>query len=261
MLRIFGFLLLVYLIAWSRKDALPPVAEIDRRLAVDPIQTETKRAPFAIQRDGVTYHVRPLADYELRGLVVSYHDSESWLDIYHGLWNDRLNFRDLGVVWGFNALGGVYRDVEFSSGDFTLNFRTSDNTVWSSFRLDQVANNHILAARPDVEASLRRVGKGDQILIRGVLCEYSHPGGTRSSSLTRSDTGNGACETICVDSVSILREANGGWRSLFAMSGFALKLMVPLLIWQAWSALRSPSADRGPSRSVARYPRHAPARF
>jgi hypothetical protein len=250
MLRCFGFLLLFHLFAGSQQGGLPGAEQIDRRLALDPIQKPTTRAPFEVDKHGVKYRIRPVADYELRGLVVSYHDSESWHDFYHKLWNDRLNFRDFGVVWGFNALGGVYRDVRFSSGDFTLEYRVVDEAVWSRFRLDQVSNNHILASKPDVESTLRRIGKGDQILLRGVLCEYSHEGGERGTSLTRTDSGNGACETIYVDSVSILREANSAWRFFHGLSGFLLKLMIPVLLWQAWSALRASPGEGAPRPEV-----------
>jgi hypothetical protein len=246
MWRCFGFLLLFHLFAWSRLGSLPPVPEIDRRLAADPVQTPTERPPFEVRKRGVVYHIRPMANYELRGLVVSYHDSDSWIDFYHKLWNDHLNFRDLGVVWGFNALGGVYRDIRFSNSDFTLEFQIDSDEVLNRFRLDQVSNNHLLAGKSEVEETLRKIGKGDQILLRGVLCEYSHQGGRRGTSLTRTDHGNGACETMYVDSVSILREGNAGWRFFHGLSGFLLKLMIPILIWQAWSALRAQPGEVTP---------------
>ena len=36
--------------------------------------------------------------------------------------------------------------------------------------------------------------------------------------ITRSDRGQGACETVYVDRFEIVREANPGWRRLFAIS-------------------------------------------
>lgn len=243
MFRIFGFFFLLYAVAWSQHGRLPPPSEIDGSLAPDPVQTPTTRPPFEVYRKGITYHVKPLADYELRGLVVSYHDSDSFLDIYHGLWGDKLNFRDLGVVWGHNALSGVYRDVTFESQDFTLFFRTDSDLVLSKFRFDQISNNHLLATEPALVRSLRQIGRGDQVVLRGMLCEYSHPGGKRSTSLTRKDQGNGACETLFVDSMSVLREANPHWRLLMHLSSLMLKLMLPLLAWQAWVAFKPRKED------------------
>lgn len=243
MFRIFCCFLLLYAVSWCQRDRLPPPSEIDTCLASDPVQTATTRPPFDVCRQGVTYHIKPIADYEIRGLVVSYHNSDSFLDIYHGLWGDKLNLRDLGLVWGHNALSGVYRDVKFHSRDFTLFFRTDSDAVLSQFRFDQISNNHLLAAEPDLVRSLRQIGRGDQVALRGVLCEYSHPGGKRSTSLTRKDQGNGACETLFVDSVAVVREANSHWRLLMNMSSLMLKLMLPLLAWQVWVAFKPRKED------------------
>jgi hypothetical protein len=246
-LRLFLILAVIALVSASQREILPSVTEICPSLALDPVQEPTHRLPFEIHRDGVTYRVEPVADYELRGLVVSYHDSDSFFDVYHGWWGDKLNFRDLGVVWGHNALSGLYRDLKFRSRDFTLYLESCDELVWSQVRLDQVSNNHLLAADREVEKALREIGKGDQIQIRGVLCRYSHPGGSRGTSLTRNDRGDQACETVFVDSVTVMREANGGWRLLHSVSSLMLKLLLPVLLWQIWLALKpAPEARMRP---------------
>lgn len=234
MFRIFCFLFLAWLICVSQRDRLPPASEILTCLAADPVQGTTFREPFEVRREGTVYHIKPVASYELCGLVVSYHNSDSFWDIAHRMWNDKLNFRDLGVVWGHNALSGVYREVKFSSRDFTLFFHPRNDLVWSKFRLDQVSNNHILAGDAEVMKTLRAIGRGDQILIRGVLCEYSHGGGSRGTSLSRMDQGNGACETVFVDSAVVLREANRGWRMLAQICGWLWKLAGLMLLWDAW---------------------------
>jgi len=58
---------------------------------------------------------------------------------------------------------------------------------------------------------------GDQIRFTGVLAEYSHNHGfpfKRGTSTVRTDTGNGACETVYVNKIDILKSGGGPWRWL-----------------------------------------------
>ena len=61
--------------------------------------------------------------------------------------------------------------------------------------------------------------KGDQIYLKGYLATYSQPGGgLRGTSISRTDTGNGACETIYVEEFEFLKKSNRFWRFLFTLS-------------------------------------------
>ena len=67
------------------------------------------------------------------------------------------------------------------------------------------ANMHMVPSTPELADSLRAIHAGDLVDIRGYLIEIKFPdGGTWRSSLTRTDTGNGACELVCVDDVTKL---------------------------------------------------------
>jgi len=66
-----------------------------------------------------------------------------------------------------------------------------------------------------------------------VLASYSHSNNQfqRGTSTTRTDTGNGACETIYIDNFSIVKEANSGWRQLYAVAkGGAILSLLGLLV-------------------------------
>ena len=70
----------------------------------------------------------------------------------------------------------------------------------------QSANMHIIPADKQVLKVLRDVRKGDLISLDGFLVSVFGDGGWRwDSSLTRTDTGNGACEVVLVKSLSIHR--------------------------------------------------------
>jgi hypothetical protein len=58
------------------------------------------------------------------------------------------------------------------------------------------------------------------------------PTGTRVSSTVRTDTGNGACEVLYVESLELLGSAGRAWRFVFsaALVAFALSLVAWLLL-------------------------------
>ncbi len=203
---------------------LPPPDRIDESLLADPIQSAEEAAPpFEVERKGVAYLVTPVAGYELRGLVVSEHDSRAFTDLSHERWKDNLNVKDVCVVWGRNVATGVYRKMKFRNRDFTCYYRYPDSATGRLFSENCLSNNHLLAGDDAMARKVRMVRRGDQIHVRGWLASYERPGTPfrRGTSTTREDRGNGACETIYVTEFEILRLANPGWRGLFGLSAAA----------------------------------------
>jgi hypothetical protein len=65
------------------------------------------------------------------------------------------------------------------------------------------ANMHMVPATPAIAERLRSIHRGDVIDLRGYLVEIAFPnGGIWRSSLTRNDTGNGACELVWVEDLT-----------------------------------------------------------
>jgi hypothetical protein len=68
------------------------------------------------------------------------------------------------------------------------------------------ANMHMIPADEAVLKSLRDVRRGDLISLDGYLVSVEGPGGWRwDTSLSRTDTGNGACEIVWVKRLQIHR--------------------------------------------------------
>lgn len=225
--------LLLMLISITKKGIMPGVEEIDGSLFQDPVQTRVKARPFRAVVDGNTYIIQPLYDYELRGLVVSYHNSNVWWDIYHhGLWQDFINVKDLCVVWGDNLTPEVYDDMVFNSDNWTCFATPVDEKSMARFRLEQLSNNHLLSISDDIPDVIMDVEKGDQIHLRGKLVNYANPvtRTSRSSSISRTDKGNGACETIFVEQFEVIRENNPGWRTAYLWSKIIIIGSVVLLV-------------------------------
>jgi hypothetical protein len=67
------------------------------------------------------------------------------------------------------------------------------------------ANMHMVPSTAELAGRLRAINRGDLVDIRGYLVEIKFPnGGVWRSSLTRTDTGNGACELVWVDELTKL---------------------------------------------------------
>jgi hypothetical protein len=213
-------------------DALPPPERILPELAREPLQEAVTTPPFETTVNHVAYHISPRYRYELYGLVVSKHEADGFWDYVHQQWGDHLNAADLCVVWGQNAFSGVYRDIRFDSGQWTCYWYAPTQEIWHKFVETQASNNHMLADQRGVLRNLKEVRVGDQIYFRGYLAEYSHAGGFhRGTSTTRTDTGNGACETVYTEDFRILQRGPRHW--LWLRWGATLALLTCVVAWFA----------------------------
>jgi hypothetical protein len=218
---------------WKNSE-LPTASTADPVLLQEPLQLATANRPFSVSAEGIRYEVKPLYLYTLHGLVVSRHDTSSWWDYLHREWNDHLNVADLCVIWGNNLKSEAYREMSFSSGQFTCNFKASSSEVFRKFDLTAISNNHMLTNNPAVAQALRNVKIGDQVRFSGYLAEYSHKhdgGFQRGTSTVRTDTGNGACETVWLEDFEVIRRNSGPWHWLIRTAWVLLGLGV--VMWFA----------------------------
>lgn len=210
-----------------KRNELPAPDTLLAEIAAEPVQSVTTKQPFTADYAGVRYAVEPEFEYELHGMVVSYrqHDGKSRM---HRAANDHLNVADLCVVWGDTAASPYLNDVSFWNGIFTCNFSTRSQAAWESIDVTQVANNHLISDDEALRAEIARVSIGDQIRVRGWLASYGTGGAKRGTSTTRTDTGDGACETIFVQEFAITRRSRNPWRSVLyaALGVLALAIVV-----------------------------------
>jgi len=212
-----GFVLLL-ISFWNRNDLSNDMVIIDE-LRETPRQIKVDEAAFFVTVNDVEYEVQPMYEYQLYGLVVSYelHDGNYNL---HKRWNDHLNVADYCVVWDKSAFTEFLPKIEFWNGQFTCNFETRDQLAWNSFETQQLSNNHLISDDEFIRKKLRNINIGDQISITGWLSSYKNVtnGGTRGTSITRDDQGNGACETIYVKDVNVIRSYTSAWRVVMYFS-------------------------------------------
>ena len=217
----------VLVIAFVKRDDLPGDIDYVATIVDEPQQTETGRQPFDVSYRDNAYHIEPEFEYDLTGMVVSYrhHDGKSRM---HRRANDHLNMLDVCVVWGDNTANPRLDRIDFWNGIFTCRFQSRDAKAWGAFDIYQISNNHLLSDRERIRDAVQSIRIGDQIRVRGYLATYSNEAGSRGTSTTRLDTGNGACETIYVEKFEILRAATSYWRITMwlALAGLLASLFV-----------------------------------
>jgi len=235
--RIVFYLSIGILIAtFFLKNTLPPKEKIAQELYQDPIQRKTYQSAFKVNVAGSDYQVDPLYTYQLYGLVVSQHDATAWWDYYHRKWGDQLNLKDVCVIWGDNLKDDTYRRMRFRNGSWTcyvsVNAATADED-WSKFNMASLSNNHLLSNKSEINQVLRKTHVGDQIYLKGYLASYQREGTSfsRSTSTSRTDEGNGACETVYLTEFKVVKPANTFWWFLYKLSKYLVAILFFLVVF------------------------------
>jgi len=218
-----GVSAVVLVLSLTQKDKLPDRCEIRDELYREPLQLAVEKSPIRVEKGGTAYIIRPLYSYDIYGMVVSYHHSASFDDYYHEQWKDVINTKDICVIWGENIKSGIYQKMAFASGSWTCYTTFKSNVSraeWSKYKNECLSNNHLIPANDGISKIIMTLRRGDQIHIKGYLVNYreSRWSGERTTSTSRTDTGNGACEVIWVQEAKILQRANTGWHFLFNLS-------------------------------------------
>lgn len=197
-------------LSW-RDVTLPDASRIDGAVTGgEPLQEASDQRAFTTTIEGFTYTLTPRATYDIAGLVVSQHRGDALFNLHHEA--DPGNIKDVCVVWGGVVTNGSFRRVRYESEEFTCSYRWS-GTLTPPFDPAKVANNHLIPADAAVARRIDAIRVGDQIRMKGLLVDYSVSTGgrevfTRRTSLTRRDTGNGACEILYVTDLSVIAPGN-----------------------------------------------------
>ena len=120
-------------LSYFKKEAYPLSTDIAPQLYTTPNQSSTTTAAFQQTVNNVTYTIQPHFNYELSGLVVSWHNSDNWLDYVHNYWNDYINLKDLCLVWDTNLSNNIYQQLTFSNGSFSCSYHTNNTSAWQAF--------------------------------------------------------------------------------------------------------------------------------
>jgi len=118
---------------------------------------------------------------------------------------------DFAVGWGPMSDSAVLRQLSISQGNrfFFWEYRGAPPIPEEQI-ICHAANMHLIPSSGAVRRALWWVSAGDVVRLTGYLVEATYPGNSPwRSSLSRTDTGNGACELMWVESCEVLPPGAG----------------------------------------------------
>ncbi|OGD63960.1 hypothetical protein A2215_01310 [Candidatus Berkelbacteria bacterium RIFOXYA2_FULL_43_10] len=226
----------VLLFSYYYKTKLPISSEILEDLKNEPVQGSGEDFEVInIDKGNIEYNIEPKHSYQLWGLVVAVNDNEKWYSRFKDM--DPLNTKDICVLWGDNVANELYKNYKFSSIEYVCQYQSRGAQIDGEILNGrQLSNNHLLPADNEIYAIIRKAKVGDQIYLEGFLSNYSVTENgrktiNRGTSITRIDTGNGACETIYVTDFKILDIGNEMATKAFVVLAYFTLILLILYIF------------------------------
>lgn len=108
---------------------------------------------------------------------------------------------DYAVSWGLFAEPEIARHISVNQYDRYLNWKIDRLPVPKEQAMQMVSNMHIIPANPQIAKQIKNVKRGDLVRLKGELVEIKDKDLVWTSSLTPTDTGDGACELFRVSSI------------------------------------------------------------
>ena len=190
------FLLLFAIAAWKLFDGPGSVSLGPGVMAGAVPYQETLDTPVSRQFDD--YSVTDLARFSIKAKVLARKDYSI------GRESD-LSPVDLALGWGNMSDESVLENIEISQSGRFYRWQVESFPIPRREIETHSANMHLIPASDAVEVALRKVKEGEIVEISGSLVEVKADDGWNwRSSLTRDDTGAGACELILVESFKIV---------------------------------------------------------
>jgi hypothetical protein len=192
------FVILVALALWSgwQRFDLRAVHPPDGAIAPDdPLQVPTREAtPIRHGR----WLLTPRADYDITARILSREDYR--FDALADLAPE-----DLALGWGPMSDNRVLAQFEISQGVRFYEWRPRGALpIPREAVISHSANTHLIPANERVRAQLARLRVGEVVHLSGPLVDaVRDDGGRINTSLTRLDSGPGACEVLLVENVEL----------------------------------------------------------
>jgi len=142
------------------------------------------------------YHLKPLARFSLDARIL--HRKTYGYDR-----GAKLVPVDLAVGWGAMSDQAVLDRLKISQSMRFYWYAYQSPPIPKEQIISHSTNLHVIPATPAIASFCESVRQGELVHLEGELVEATGPEiGTWRSSLTRTDTGNGACELMLVENCS-----------------------------------------------------------
>ncbi len=166
---------------------------------MEPLQSQTEVEPFYVRIKNGTMKLTPKADYDITARIV--HKKK-----YRSGWSGEISRYDLALAWGKLNHEHVMPHIKYGQSGRWYSFRYDASCpVPISYIERHSANTHVIHASENLLYLLHTLKTGDLIRMEGYLVYadgYEKGRETHwHSSLTRNDTGGGACEVFYVNRI------------------------------------------------------------
>ena len=190
------FLAIVAALTWWTQWHGRPVRHPAGVLVTDIPAQEALTNPVApLRKDDVA--IRPLATFSLSARVLARAD-------YTWDREAKLAPIDLALGWGRMSDSAVLDRIDISQSTRFYFWQVRQFPIPEREIIESSANMHLIAADDSVARAIARTRVGDIVSFDGYLVEADWPDGGRwVSSLSRTDSGPGACELVWVENFSI----------------------------------------------------------
>lgn len=163
-------------------------------IAAEPLQSDADIRPWKFNE----YVVTPRASYTISARVLR--TARYWLGR-----EASIAPIDVAVGWGDMSDNNVLSAISISQGGRFYFWSSSHLPRPVSVIASHSANMHLIPANDEVLEKIKSLDTGDLISMRGYLVNLaSTDGWSWNSSLSRTDTGAGACELMWVESLRVL---------------------------------------------------------
>ncbi len=191
-------LAILAILAWWQQTPRPRKHPPGVLVADVPLQRPIDIAPPPLRKGDIA--IKPLATFSLSARVLSRAD-------YRWDAGASLSPVDLALGWGRMSDSAVLDKVEISQSVRFFTWSVKQLPIPEREIIESAANMHLIPANAEVERAIKRTRIGDIVTFDGYLVEADWPNGTKwVSSLTRSDSGPGACELVWVEHFDASRQ-------------------------------------------------------
>ena len=192
-LFILSVVVLAYLLFrdWQQKPISHPPGVL---VAVAPRQVNVQASSFELH----DYLLTKKARFEIHARVLS---TES----YYLNREADLSPIDLALGWGVMSDQSLLERLKITQSNRWYRWRYEGSIPVSDQQvIANSGNMHMIPASASVEKSIKNLREGDVIVLQGYLVDVDHDSGWKwRTSMSRTDTGGGACEIVYVESVTL----------------------------------------------------------
>jgi len=162
-------------------------------IASTPVQSNLNSAAVIPYKG---YEITPQADFDIEARVLS--REKYFIDA-----SAELSPLDLALGWGAMSDTAVIDKLDIKQTVRFYTWRMERSPISLQEVIEQSSNMHMIPANDEIEKQLGKIRQGSLIKISGKLVKVTNSNGfSWNSSMSRKDTGAGACELVYVTAVS-----------------------------------------------------------